>query len=266
MSPSLLENIEVSAGFFILDAVLVAILLPLILTILEKRKWAPMRRELVKRCHGYYRDCAVSAGFMGYECILFLYVELCSRCAEHHRATMLYTMTPPTAATLRRGSRYKKEQDLTSLAKAAHRQQREARSRFERYINIFSASIDSEMAPVITAVYEAGDAVTTHVWSIASALEMNEHDPILQQPPYVRTSDAYNSFGAVTDIYNSLKRMHSGIREISTTIGGVTFDPIDFDRALSQARENAEACRLAVLELFKLLGQDPPKSALTPIA
>lgn len=265
MSPTLIESIEVSAVFFVLDVLLVALLLPFVLTAREKRKWAPMRRELIKWCYRYYQDCAHSAGYMGFECIVFLYIEFCNRCADYHRAIRLYPEPPPFAATFKHPSRYKKEQDLTSLAEQVERRQQEAKSIFERYVNIFSASIDSEMAPVITTVLESGGRVTSSVWFIANSIHSNEHASTVHYPPYAATSDAYNSFEYVITMYDSLKRMHSGIRQISKAIGGVGFDSVDFERALSQAREQAEACRLAVVDLFKVLEQAPPKRALTPI-
>jgi hypothetical protein len=265
MSPSLIESIEVSAVFFVLDVLLVALLLPFILTVREKRKWAPMRRELIKRCYQYYLDCAHSAGYMGFECVGFLYVELCNRCADYHRARTLYAMPLPAGGTPRSVSRYRKEQDLASLAERAEKTQREASSRFERYVNIFSSSIDSEMASAITAVLESGDAVTSSVWFIASCIQQNERDLILNSPPYARTADAYNSFQYTILMYDSLKQMHSSIQQISNAIGGIQFDQGDFNGALSQAREKAEACRRAVIDLFETIGQDPPKRALTPV-
>jgi hypothetical protein len=60
------ENVVVSAVFFGLDLILVALLLPFILSVLENRKWAPMRREIVAACIHLLNDIlAKSHGVLG---------------------------------------------------------------------------------------------------------------------------------------------------------------------------------------------------------
>jgi hypothetical protein len=257
MSQGFLENLEVSAIFFLLDLVLITILLPIILSMREKRRWAPLRKELLGHAAGLFFDCARSVGYQSNDSILHMYIELCLRTetAQSQRSVPL-KMLPLQSSLF--------PQDLAPLAKMRYQKQKEAISNFERSVMIFSASIDADLAPHIAALLNAAGTIDLVVWQIANSIMMSE-EGLFSDGPYSREADAYNSFAHIPDAYTALTSVASSVEEMCALIGSTKFDAASTRDALSQARERIEACRAAVLRLFKSLGLEPPKAALHSI-